>query len=213
MDEGQATVQVGEIQKQLTVIQALPALTRAQVDDIGGRLGDIYRGAEQLGDNDLMTTVADTWAIIQANPTTTAVASAALTGLIEAVRQRDSALNERDQLLDGISELESEGETKNPRLRGAAHVLYEALRERWEEEVDGYVNGGFDCPGCTAVETGWDEETYHDAINIVYGALFDELHDRLPHDLREEFGDFLIEWTAKVEAYWDKEFAESRPTG
>lgn len=189
----------------MTVITSLPSLNTEQVADIGGRLGTIYRDAEQLGDTALMVTVADTWAIIQANPTTAAIAAGAIEGLIEAVQQRDSALDELGRLEDGINELESEGETSNPRLRGAAHVMYETLREQWiDEEGDAYLN--MDCPGCTAGNNGWDADVYHDAVGMVYGALFDDFGEQLPDDLKQELGDFLVQWGAKAAVFL--EFAE-----
>lgn len=175
------------------------------MQDIGGRLGVIYEDAEKRGDMALMATVSDTWVVLQANSTTTAIAASALTGLIEAVQQRDSALDELGRIEDGISELESEGETSNPRLRGAAHVLYETLRERWiDEEGDAYIN--MDCPGCTAGNNGWDPDVYHDAAGLVYGALFDDFGEQLPDDLKQELGDFLVQWGAKAAAFL--EFAE-----
>jgi len=205
MDEGmghEQDNQIEELQKQLTVITSLPSLNEAQVGDIGGRLGSIYRDAEQLGDVALMTTVADTWAIIQANPTTTAIAAGAISGLIEAVQQRDSALDELGRLEDGINELESEGETRNPRLRGAAHVLYETLRERWEDEqADAYFD--MECPGCRAVEMGWDTEDDHDNINMLYGTLFGGLNDMLPKELIDELRGFMTVWGEKVSVFLD----------
>lgn len=173
--------------------------------DIGGRLGTIYRDAEQLGDTALMATVADTWAIIQANPTTTAIAAGAIEGLIEAVQQRDSALDELGRLEDGINELESEGETKNPRLRGAAHVMYETLRERWEDE-----GLHLDCPGCQAHDMGWGDDVDHDAVNLMCHALWDGLGEELSTELRQEFGEFISQWTQKIEDHLERQQRANR---
>lgn len=166
--------------------------------EIGGRLGAIYHDAEQLGDVALMTTAADTWAIIQANTDTTAIAASAISGLIEAVQQRDSALDELSRIEDGINELEAEGETSNPRLRGAAHVLYEVLKARWE--TDGLHLG---CPGCEAANRGWgaysNPDMFHDAIFLLCHSLFDDTSALISADRREEFESFLLEWAAKVE--------------
>ncbi len=208
MDEGMGQeqgTQVEELQKQLTVITSLPSLNTEQVTEIGGRLRVIYDNAEQLGDAALMTTVADTWAIIQANPTTTAIAAGAISGLIEAVQQRDSALDELGRLEDGINELESEGETSNPRLRGAAHVLYETLRERWEDE-----GLHLDCPGCQAHDTGWGDDIDHDDVNMLCHALFDGMGDDLPGELRLEFSAFLHQWVGKIEAHFEAQSAALR---
>lgn len=175
------------------MISSLPSLSTEQVQDIGGRLGVIYEDAEKRGDMALMATVSDTWVVLQANSTTTAIAA--------------SALDELGRIEDGINELEAEGETSNPRLRGAAHVMYETLRERWiDEEGDAYLN--MDCPGCTAANNGWDADVYHDAVNMVYGALFDDLVERLPDELRQELGDFLVQWGTKAAEFVHDEFAE-----
>lgn len=157
----------------------------------------IYEDAEKRGDVALMATVSDTWVVLQANSTTTAIAASALTGLIEAVQQRDSALDELGRLDDGISELESMGETSNPRLRGAAHVLYETLRERWiDEEGEAWINMA--CPGCQAVRNGWDIDQHHDPVNVLYAVLFLGQAESLPSDLRQELGEFLVQWGSKA---------------
>lgn len=203
MDEGhevQMQEQIGEIQKQLAVISSLPSLNTEQVTAIGGRLGVIYDEAEKRGDVALMATVSDTWVVLQANSTTTAIATSALTGLIEAVQQRDSVLDELGRIEDGISELESEGETSNPRLRGAAHVLYETLRDRWiDEEGEAWINMA--CPGCQAVRNGWDIDQHHDPVNVLYAVLFLGQADSLPADLRQELSEFLVQWGSKAASF------------
>lgn len=182
------------------MISSLPSLSTEQVQDIGGRLGVIYEDAEKRGDMALMATVSDTWVVLQANSTTTAIAASALTGLIEAVQQRDTALDDLAKIEDGISELESEGETSNPRLRGAAHVLYETLRERWiDEEGEAWINMA--CPGCQAVRNGWDIDQHHDPVNVLYAVLFLGQADSLPADLRQELGEFLVQWGSKAASF------------
>jgi hypothetical protein len=203
MDEGhevQMQEQIGEIQKQLAVISSLPSLNTEQVTAIGGRLGVIYDEAEKRGDAALMATVSDTWVVLQANSTTTAIATSALTGLIEAVQQRDSVLDELGRIEDGISELESKGETSNPRLRGAAHVMYETLRERWiDEEGEAWINMA--CPGCQAVRNDWDIDQHHDPVNVLYAVLFLGQADSLPADLRQELSEFLVQWGSKAASF------------
>lgn len=182
------------------MISSLPSLNTEQVTAIGGRLGVIYDEAEKRGDVALMATVSDTWVVLQANSTTTAIATSALTGLIEAVQQRDSVLDELGRIEDGISELESEGETSNPRLRGAAHVLYETLRDRWiDEEGEAWINMA--CPGCQAVRNGWDIDQHHDPVNVLYAVLFLGQADSLPADLRQELSEFLVQWGSKAASF------------
>mgnify|MGYP006931609775 CR=1 FL=1 len=190
----------------MTVIQSLPTLSEAQINDIGGKLGELYDQAEKSEDKRLMQTISDTWVVVQANANTTAVAAGALTGLIEAVQQRDAVMYEHDKLMDGIEELESEGRTDNPRLRGAAHVLYEVLKERWEGE-----GLHLNCPGCTAHEMGWTDID-HEAINMLCHTLFDPPAGTLPRELRTELIDFLNMWAMKVEVQMDAEFQSRQRT-
>lgn len=208
MDEGheiQMQEQIGEIQKHLTVITSLPSLSEEQINEIGGRLGVIYNEAEKQQDTALMATAMDTWIVLQATSTTSAIAVSALTGLIEAVQQRDSALDELGRIEDGISELESEGETSHPRLRGAAHVLYETLRDRWEDE-----GLHLDCPGCQAHDTGWGDDVDHDAVNLMCHALWDGLGEELSTELRQEFGEFIAQWTQKIEDHLERQQIKHR---
>lgn len=191
--------EIESIKQQIAVIEQVQALSDQRVDQIGGWLGKIYQDAEQVGDAALMQTCSETWEVVQSNKQATSIASAALTGLIEAVQQRDTAIYDLNKLEDGIDELESEGTTKNPRLRGAAHILYEVLRDRWEK--DGLH---LDCPGCTAHQYGW-EDIDHEAINMLCHTLFDPPSGALPKELRTELVDFLNMWNAKLEYHMNSE--------
>lgn len=174
--------------------------TAEDLDRSGQMLRKLWEDAGAQGNTGAQEMINHLWDIEQRQANKVVQLDAARQAAIAALQHIDEkytqAVAESKQTKDAIQEAIEYGSTDNPLIG----ELIDSVREGTEEE---YLGGLYlECPGCTAMSTGWFDNLSHDAVNDLCYVLFSSDYEDVPLPLREELAkninSFAEQWNAHL---------------